>query len=255
MRLTAVGTGTAAPTAQAVNAGWLVEAGPVHLLLDCGSGVVHRMAALGLDWGAITHVAVTHFHADHITDLATLVTAWRHGQLPPRSAPAEVLGPVGTVEMMARTGALFGQAILEPGSFALGIRELPIGEAVVLPGGLELEPYKVPHTAESVAYSVRLGGRRIVYTGDTGPDTGLAAWAAGADVLVAECSLPREMSVEGHLSPEDCAALAAAARPGMLVLTHRYPPLDRVDVLGIVRSRFTGPVRLAHDGWSIELGE
>ncbi len=255
MRLTAVGTGTAAPTAHAVNPGWLLEAGPVRLLLDCGSGVVHRMAALGLDWRTLTHVAVTHFHADHISDLATLITAWRYGQLPPRSAPAEILGPEGTVAMMAKTAALFGERILAPGTFPLVVRELPVGSAVELPGGVLLEPYKVPHTAESVAYSIRLGRRRIVYTGDTGPDAGLATWAAGADVLVAECSLPRDMPVEGHLAPEDCAALAATARPGCLVLTHRYPPLDAVDVLGIVRSGFTGPVRLAHDGWSIELGE
>ena len=255
MRLTAVGTGTAAPTAQAVNAGWLLEAGPVRLLLDCGSGVVHRMAALGLDWRTLTHVAVTHFHADHISDLATLITAWRYGQLPPRSASVEILGPAGTGTMMAKTAALFGEHILAPGTFPVIVRELPLGDAVELPGGVRIESYQVPHTVESVAYSIRLGRRRIVYTGDTGPDAGLATWAAGADVLVAECSLPRDMPVEGHLAPEDCAALAATARPGCLVLTHRYPPLDAVDVLGIIRSGFTGPVRLAHDGWSIELGE
>ena len=87
MRLTTIGTGTAAPSAARVNAGHLVEAGDVRLLLDCGSGVAHRMEGLGLDWRGITHVALTHFHADHTSDLATLFVAWRWGQLPPRSAP------------------------------------------------------------------------------------------------------------------------------------------------------------------------
>ena len=255
MRITAVGTGTSAPTAHEVNAGWLVEAGEARILLDCGAGVVHRMVALGLDWRTITHVAITHFHADHISDLATLITAWRWGQLPARTAPAMLIGPVGMATMMRQTADLFGQIVLEPGGFALEVRELPVGEVLTLLGGAELEAFKVPHTVESVAYSVRQGRHRVVYTGDTGPDEGLAAWAAGTDVLIAECSLPRDMRPEGHLAPEDCAALAGAARPGCLVLTHRYPPLDVVDVIGIVRSGFTGPVRLAHDGWSIELGE
>ncbi len=233
----------------------MVEGGDARLLLDCGSGVVHRMAGLGLDWPGITHVLITHFHADHITDLATLITAWRYGQLPPRSAPVEIIGPVGTAEMMARTAALFGAWMLAPDTFPVIVRELPVGDRWTLAGGFEVEAFKVPHTAESVAYSIHRDGRRLVYTGDTGPDAGLASWATGADVLIAECSLPREMPVEGHLAPEDCAALAAEARPGHLVLTHRYPPLDRVDVLGIVQAVYAGPVRLAHDGWFIELGE
>ena len=255
MRITAVGTGTAAPTAHEVNAGWLVDAGSNRLLFDCGAGVVHRMAALGLDWRSITHLVITHFHADHISDIATLITAWRWGQLPARTAPIEVIGPVGTLEMMQKTAALFGAVVLEPGTFPVIIRELAAGDVLRLPDEAQLDACKVPHTAESVAYSLRQGGQRFVYTGDTGPDAELAAWAAGADVLVTECSLPRAMPVEGHLAPEDCAALAAIARPGCLVLTHRYPPLDAVDVVGIVTKDYPGPVRLAHDGWFIELGE
>src|SRR3712207_5728590 len=95
MRLTTIGTGTAAPSAQRVNAGHLVEAGSVRLLIDCVSGVVPRMAALGIDWMGITHVAITHFHPDHTVDLATLIQAWRYGALPGRSAPVDLYGPPG----------------------------------------------------------------------------------------------------------------------------------------------------------------
>ena len=282
MRLTAVGTGTAAPSAGAVNAGWYLEAGPVKLLLDCGSGVVHGMAKAGLDWAGITHLAITHFHADHITDIATLITAWKYGQLVPRTAPLEVIGPPGTLGMLERTAALFGAWMLEPG-FTLTVRELaeavpdvsrelnsaPVPpsalapasphaataplRSIALPDGVVLSALPVPHTPESVAYSVARGARRIVYTGDTGPDEALGAWAAGCDVLVAECSLPRAMAVPGHLTPEDCAALAAAAKPHTLVLTHRFPPVDQVDAVGIIREQFAGTLVLAHDGWSIEL--
>ena len=77
MRLTTIGTGTAAPSRGRVQSGHLVEAGAVRLLMDCGSGVASRMADLGVQWQTITHLAITHFHADHVVDLPTLLYAWR----------------------------------------------------------------------------------------------------------------------------------------------------------------------------------
>jgi ribonuclease BN (tRNA processing enzyme) len=94
-----------------------------------------------------------------------------------------------------------------------------------------------------------------VYTGDTGRDPGLGEWAAGCDVLLAECSLPDEMRMETHLTPEGCAELAAQAQPRSLVLTHFYPPVELVDIRALVAARYAGPVTLASDGWSINLEE
>ena len=116
-----------------------------------------------------------------------------------------------------------------------------------------LRSQKVPHTDESVAYSVDHEGRRLVYTGDTAADEGLAQWAARCDVLLAECSLPDEMAVPAHLTPERVGALAATANPGRLVLTHFYPPVERVDVAAIIGRHYAGPVVLAHDGWHTDV--
>ena len=33
------------------------------------------------------------------------------------------------------------------------------------------------------------------------------------------------------------------------------PPVERVDVRAIIAARFGGPVVLAHDGWSIDIGQ
>ena len=254
MRLTTIGTGTAAPSPTRVCAGHLVEAGADRILLDCGSGIVHRMAGLGIDWMSITHVAITHFHTDHISDLATLMYAWRYGAIPWRVRPITLVGPPSTAELLARIDAVCGGALATMG-FPIEVRELGDGESLTLPGGGVLSARRVPHTPESVAYSIEHERRRVVYTGDTGPDDALGAWAARADILLAECSLPKAMRVESHLTPEDCAELAAAARPRTLVLTHFYPPVERVDVRAIVGERFAGPVMLAHDGWSMALGE
>lgn len=254
MRLTTIGTGTAAPSPGRVSSGQLVDCGSARVLMDCGSGVVHRMAELGLRWQDITHVALTHFHNDHISDLSTLVFAWRHGDLPARSAPVELVGPVGTVELVDRLAAAFGPWLREPG-FPLSVREIEAGATLELSPGVTLGAHKTPHTDESVAYALATPGRRVVYTGDTGYDEKLADWASGCDLLLAECSLPAAMAMPIHLTPEECGQLAARARPDRLVLTHFYPPVERVDIRAAVATAFDGPLTLAVDGWTLDLEE
>lgn len=251
MKLTTIGTGTAAPHPTRVAAAHLVEVGAVSLLLDCGSGAVHRMASLGVRWPDITHVAITHFHADHIADLVILLMGWRWGQLPPRAEPVTLYGPAGTGELMERLSVIYGAWMLAPG-FPFTVREIAVDEVVRLAEDIELSVCPVPHTLESVAYSIRAGGQRLVYTGDTGYDEGLSTWARGCDVLLAECSLPDAMAIPTHLTPRQVGALAALAHAKRLVLTHFYPPVESVDIAAEVAERYTGPVVVATDGWFIE---
>jgi len=252
VRLTVLGTGTVALSARRSCAGYLLETDDVRLLLDCGSGVTRRLAELGLDWLGITHVALTHFHIDHHGDLPTLIFAWKYGVLPARSTPVEIIGPPGTRGLLDGLAAAYGDWVTAPG-FPCTVRELPPGETMRLGSALDLSCISVPHTPESVAYSMVRGGRRIVYTGDTGPSEALAAWARDCDLLVCECSLPAAMAIPEHLTPEQCGALAAAGNARHLVLTHFYPPVEQVDVRALVADTFVGPVTMAHDGWNIDI--
>ena len=251
MHLITIGTGTAAPHATRVSAAHLVHAGSVRLLLDCGAGSVQRMAALGIDWSGITHVALTHFHPDHVADIVMLVMGWRWGQLPARTAPATIYGPPGTGAFLERLASVYGPWLLAPG-FPLTVREIAVDEVIQLPDGVDLRTIPVPHTAESVAYSVTQGATRFVYSGDTGADDALAEWATGCDLLLAECSLPDDLAIRGHLTPRQVGALAARAGAKRLVLTHFYPPVEMVDIVAEVAEQYAGPVVLATDGWSIE---
>lgn len=210
------------------------------------------MAALGIDWMSISHLAITHFHPDHVSDVPNLIQAWRYGALSPRSQPLTIIGPAGTNSLLARLADVFGAWVRAPG-FALDVVELAPGSALLLPGNLEVSAHKVPHTEESVAYSVSREGARIVYTGDTGVGATLGPWATGCDVLLAECSLPEELAIPSHLTPAQVGALAAEALPGLLALTHFYPPVEAVDIRAVIRERFEGKVALTTDGWKIEI--
>lgn len=254
VRLTTVGTGTAAPSPGRVSSGHLVECGQALVLMDCGSGVVHRMAEFGLRWPDITHVVLTHFHHDHTGDLPTLIFAWRHGMMPARSAGIQIIGPAGTSDLLDRTSIASGAWVREPG-FPVSVREMEPGETFELASGLTIGAHRTPHTDESLAYALTTAGHRLVYTGDTGLDEGLAEWASGCDLLLAECSLPQAMALPTHLTPEQCGQLAALARPGRLALTHFYPPVERVDIRAAVATAFDGPLTLAVDGWTLDLEE
>jgi ribonuclease BN (tRNA processing enzyme) len=250
-RFRALGTGTVALSPTRGCAGYILQADDVLLLIDCGSGVTRRLAELGIAWQSITHIAITHFHLDHYADLPTLLYAFRYGMLPVRSAPLEIIGPVGTKALFDKLSAVYGAFMTAP-VYPQVIHEIEPSAVRDLPSAIRLSAFKVPHTAESVAYSISRGTRRIVYTGDTGVSAELGAWARGCDLLVAECSLPAAMAIPEHLTPEQAGELGRSAQPGMLALTHFYPPVEHVDIEGLVRRAYAGPLTLAHDGWVTE---
>ena len=251
MKLTVLGTGTIAFSPERSCSGYYVEAGAARVLMDCGAGTTRRLAELGIPWQTITHVALTHFHIDHHQDLPSILFAWKYGQLPPRSAPMDVIGPAGTRALLERLAGAYGEWVLAPG-YEVRITEIAPGAAFDL-GGATLACTKVPHTPESIAYSISEGARRLVYSGDTGFDADFAGWARGCDTLVLECSLPQSMAIVEHLTPEQCGEMARLAEPGQLVLTHLYPPVESVDVAAIVSAKYSGPLVIAHDGWRTEL--
>ena len=253
MRLTVLGTGTIAFSPTRSCSGYYVEAGTARLLVDCGAGITRRLAELRLPWQEITHVALTHFHIDHHADLPSIIFAWKYGQLPTRTAPIDVIGPVGTQAFFERLTAAYGEWVMAPG-FPVRITELAPGASLDL-GGATLGCTKVPHTPESIAYSITEGSHRLVYSGDTGFDSAFASWARGCDLLLLECSLPQSMAIVEHLTPEQCGEIAHLAEPKQLVLTHLYPPVESIDIAAVVGAKFGGSMAIAHDGWRTDLGD
>lgn len=245
--VTVLGSGTVAPSAGRVAPAHWVEAGALRVLLDCGAGALHRAAGLAVPWQTVTHVAITHFHPDHWGELPHLLLALRWGIEPGRQDPLVLLGPPGLEERLAHLDGAFGAGVLDPG-YPLEVVELGAEGSRPLDETAVLEWTRTPHTDESLALAVRFAGRRLVYTGDTGPSAELARWAGGCDLLLAECSLPDDRALAIHLTPTQAGALARDAAAKSLVLTHFYPPVEAAQPARQAALTYAGPVAAARDG-------
>ncbi|MFQ5550983.1 MAG: MBL fold metallo-hydrolase [Gemmatimonadales bacterium] len=252
MKLTVLGTGTVSPSPVRTSAAHLVEAGDVRLLLDCGAGTLHRLAQAGAAWQEITHLALTHFHVDHWGELAAFIFAQKWGAPTPRSLPLTLIGPVGLTSRLEHLARGLGDWLLAPG-FDLELVELAPPAGVQLAPDVELGCCATAHTDESVAYAVTADGRRLVYTGDTGPNDALADWADGCDLLLVECSLPDESDIGIHLTPHTVSELVRRASPARVVLTHLYPVVPEAQALATVRETGVDAV-VAADGEVFDLG-
>lgn len=252
MRLVTVGTGTVVPHPERGSACHWVEEGPTRVLMDCGAGGLHGLARAGLDWGRVSHLLISHFHADHIAEIPSLIFALRHGLEVPRGDLLEIYGPRGTRAVFDGFTQAYGAWITDPG-FGLSIHELEPGASGRL-DRLELRVGKTEHTDESLAFRIESGDVALGYTGDTGPADGLAEFFRDVDLLLAECSLPEALVSDNHLSPERLGRLAAASNARRLAVTHVYPQLASVDIPSLIRKEgYAGEIVLASDGMEFRI--
>lgn len=252
MRLTVLGSGTVAPTPDRSAAAHWVETSGVRLLLDCGAGTLRGAATAGVPWAKVTHIAITHFHLDHWGELPHYLFALRWGTEPPRTAPLVLLGPRGLRARLSLAAGAFEDWLVRP-EYPLEVVELAPEGTYRLAEGTTLETHDTPHTPASLAYAVRDPTARLVYTGDTGYSAALAQWAAGCDLLLAECSLPDERALDMHLTPSRAGRMAREARAGRLVLTHFYPAFGGRDPAALAGAEFPGETVAARDGDRFEI--
>ena len=253
MELVVVGSGTAAPDSERVGSGYFLRVGPSRVLLDCGPGVVHHLARFGLPWTELTHLCISHFHTDHVGDVAALLFALKYGQAEPRTQSLIVYGPPGTKRFFRKLAAAFGDYVRDPG-FALDIVELKPGKRIPLNDVAHISAAPTPHTDTSVAFRIDGPQSSFGYTGDTDHHVDVGAFLQTLDLLLTECSLPDELAMDGHLTPSRVAALARVALPRRILLTHMYPQVPRAEVIDLVRKAgWEGEIQLADDGLRVEI--
>ncbi len=246
MELIIIGSGTGVPSLRRGSPALAVKAAGLLVLLDLGSGTLRAMLRYGLDFSSVDVLALSHLHPDHVGDLVPFLFATRYSLGYTRQEPFTLLAARGFREFHGRLQGAFGPWV-EPPAGLMTVRELsPDAPEEVRFEGLRVKSAPTDHTPGSLAYRLEAGGRSLVYSGDTDLSSSLTELARGADLLVLECSNP--FKVEGHLTPAEAGRLAREAGAKRLLLTHFYPPCDRVDVTALAAAAFPGEVLRAEDG-------
>lgn len=228
MELTVLGCRSGMPADGQASSGYLVEAGGVRILLDCGPGVTTVLSGV-LAPQRLDAVVISHLHSDHCYDLLPLGKVLLHGRLGPDGFDDTTPGtplyvPAGARSVLDRLAALFPVSTFpmldRAFEIAFDVREYDPGSVFDI-AGCRVSLHLLRHAAPNCGVRIESPTGSLAYTGDTGPTAGLDALARGVDMLLAESTLTvPDIGSHGHLCAADAGAAAAAAGVGELVLTH-----------------------------------
>jgi len=253
LRITILGTGTATPDLRRNASGIVIQAGETTIAVDMGPGILRRMCEAAIDTRAIDVILLTHFHADHVSDVAPFLFASNYAYGPIRTDPFRLIGPRGLEQFFAALVQAYGHWVV-PSNDRLIRHELDACNTDEIQlDDIRIRSAPAAHSDPSLSYRLEHGGRSVTISGDTDVSDDLATLARNTDVLICECSLPGSLKVPGHLVPSEAGVMARRANARKLVLTHFYPPCDETDVVGEAATEFSGEIVRAHDHMVLEV--
>jgi ribonuclease BN (tRNA processing enzyme) len=245
------------------------ENGRAVVILDAGGGSALRFGESGAQMSTVDVFLFSHFHVDHSSDFPALIfSSWFED----RNRPLPVYGPPGN-EFMPSTTEFVHDLFSDPhgswrylselvdsgndSSYKLQPHNVEAG-ATPLPvfhnADMSLSAVRVIHGAfPALAWRVEIGGKSIVFSGDTnGEGAGLTQLASNADLLVAHNAVPEGATgVERrlHMPPSVIGTIAADAHVKQLVLSHRMLRTlgKESQTEAEIRRHYSGPIAFAND--------
>ncbi|MFK7956570.1 MAG: MBL fold metallo-hydrolase [Lysobacterales bacterium] len=243
--------------------------GKARVMIDVGSGTFTRFGQAEARFADLDLIALSHFHTDHAAALPALL---KSGYFSPRTRALAIAGPAGAgpfpslEEFLSRlldrergafgylAGYLDGSAGLVALKPTTTVEDAGQPTPVYRNDDIQVVGLSVPHgIVPSVAYAVTAKGKTMVLGSDqTTVTAAFSRLAKGADLLLLHAVIPQDAGRAAralHAVPSQLAAVAAAAKPGQLVLSHWMARSLEVqdDILATVRGAYDGPITLATD--------
>jgi len=245
------------------------EDGQARVLVDAGGGSALRFGESGAQMSQLDVILFSHFHVDHSGDFPVLIkSSWFED----RKRPLPVYGPEGNDFMPSTVEFVYDFFGDKHGAFRYLSELLVPGEE----GDYKLQPHNVVGTAKpveifrrggitaqavrvvhggfpSLAWRVEIGGKVIVFSGDTNGDAaGLRQLAAKADLFVAHNAVPEGVTgVERnlHMPPSVIGEIAGEAHVKHLILSHRMLRTlgKESQTQSEIEKKFSGPLTFAND--------
>ncbi|MHA1713473.1 MAG: MBL fold metallo-hydrolase [Candidatus Ranarchaeia archaeon] len=231
----------------------------VTFMLEAGEGASSMLLRAGYDLECINVCLISHMHLDHCLGLPSLLL--KKWLINPDS-PTHVYIPKGGAKVL--DGISLSLPARTQRSLNLKVSELENGETFSPLSDIEVKTLQVSHDPDDTprhrcyAYRIKIGTKKIVYTGDTNSSESLARFAFEADLLISEATFLDEQAElayqVGHLTAGQVGRIASHAKAKHLVLTHMEPEPDLYKIIRKqTESYYTGPVTLAYDGLILSL--
>jgi ribonuclease BN (tRNA processing enzyme) len=257
----------------------LIEINGTRIVLDCGMGVSHQLAAAKVPLTSVQYILISHHHSDHNLEYGNFVyNAWASGL----STPIRSFGPKG-LEQMTKTYWELNKfdvetRIADEGRpdprLLLVAKDIEAEGEVLKTDDFTVTAFRTPHPpiTDNFAYKFTTPDGVIVFSSDTEYNPKLAEFAKGADVLVHEAlyapfvdklvarvkngAMLGKHLLASHTKAQDVGKIAAAAGVKLLVLSHLVPgDIDVTDDqwIGAVRENYSGKVMVAKDLMELQL--
>ena len=244
--------------------------GKAKVMVDAGGGAFTRFAEADAKIEDLELIALTHLHIDHSADLPAFMKAGFFSQ---RSRPLPILGTTASgafpnindflERLFGEKGAYaYMSDILTPQSdsfqivpvrFDQGFNAKKFGEITV--GTVGVNHGTIP----AIAYCITIGGKKIVFAGDTSAKSDkLIELADGADYLIVHHAIPEQTNAYAkrlHLTPTRIGEVAQKAGVKHLILSHRMKRTyeHEAESLKLIQQRYKGDVIWAEDLMKIEV--
>ncbi len=224
------------------------------MLFDCGPGVMRRLLEAGVSIFDISHLFISHFHPDHVGELASFLFALKYPAPSFQKQPITIVAGHGFQAFFSRLQDVYGQwIVLPPDRFEIVELDTEKPDRHRFPS-FTVDSAPVAHRPESLAFRITDTDKKtMVYSGDTDVCRELVRLATDADLFICESAFPDGQKVEGHLTPSAAGTIAQTASVRKLVLTHFYPACDDADIEKQCRNTYNGSIVLAKDLLTFEL--
>src|SRR5271168_1897100 len=245
------------------------QSGVARVVLDAGGGSALRFGESGAQMSQVDVFLFSHFHVDHTSDFPALIfSSWFED----RNRPLPVYGPSGNKYMPSTTefvADLFSEPhgawrylsdLVEPGaegSYVLQPHDVAASATPALVfrnADMALYAVSVVHGVfPALAWRVEIGGKRIVFSGDTdGEGEGLTQLALNADIFVAHNAVPEGatgLERRLHMPPSVIGTIAANAHVKQLVLSHRMLRTlgKENETQTEIKRHYSGPIAFANE--------
>lgn len=228
IKVTVLGSGSIIPTKDRFASSIYIEAESHRLILDCGPGTIEKMRRANINPWLVDGVLLTHFHVDHSSDLLPLIKLRAYdeeGNIASSPPILRVYGPRGLTTFL--------ECLIENNEYYNYIssvfrykRYTKIYEMdeddFMEHDGLKIRSKKVRHKM-GIMYRLEVQNKVIVFSGDTAFDPDIINIAKNADILIHECSYPKELLIGEHTSEDDLLRVVSSSMPKILLITHLYP--------------------------------